>query len=372
MSYEFVCDKIEVRTSLNSNKEREYIIRGYASIPNAVDLYRYQINKDGSTTSFKSLFTENAVRSMAEQAKMKKVFVDTEHQTAALINIRSILNSMQGELSQRGVDITPATTQIIDLVRQTDIPFAKVVDLKIDDKGLFIDTRLNPFYRDLDPKYFDAVWNSIQHGFINGISINFTPKNVVEEFRNGEYVSVIDDVDLYGFSYVGNPALPENSIVQVAMRSMMEFRSTQKGENMTEIKQETNNEVEQLKKELESLKTKLVQEEQTKQEEKQKAIEAEKSAYKTQVEELQKTVETMKKDAVKREETSVKGVVAPDTAYRDSSTVKQSPAEFKDNLSKLNFGELVALQAEFNTLRAEDPAKIARLQRTSQDIIARI
>jgi len=366
MSYEFVCDKIEVRTSFNEQKEKEYIVRGYASIPNMVDLYKFSRNRDGSTASFRSLFTENAIRSMAEQAKMKKVFVDAEHQTAALINIRSLLNTLQHQLVNNGVDISPVATQITDLVKQTDITFAKVVDLKIDDKGLFIDTRLNPFYRDLDPKYFDAVWNSIQHGFINGISINFTPRNVIEEFRNGEYVTVIDDVDLYGFSFVGQPALPQNSIVEVAMRSMMEFRASQeqKGEKMTEEKQ-TNNEAEMLKKELESLKNKIAQDETKKQEEKQKQVEEEKNAYKVQMESMQKTIEDMKKQmTTPKESFAPKGIVSPESAVSTSSR-----EEFVANVNKLSLGEAIALQGEFATHNLYPHAKRARLRQNSQDLV---
>src|SRR3990167_11431698 len=105
----------------------------------------------------------------------------------------------------------------------------KVQNIQIDDKGLFVEVRGNPFYREMDEdhrKYFDSVWSSIESGFINGMSLNMKPTAMVQA---GEDLTQIDDVDIYGISLTGSPANPMTSITEFAMRSIN--RGEQKCQN---------------------------------------------------------------------------------------------------------------------------------------------
>jgi len=360
--YSFVTDRIEVRASNLTGSEPQYVVRGYASIPNKKDIYKYQKTPNG-IKSFKSLFTDNAIASMKKQAKAKKVFVDAEHKIATEINVRSILEEVS---KKTGTDITEETNQISDFLKFSQLPLARVEDIIVDDNGLFVDTRMNPSFKELEPKYFNAVWNSLQQGFLNGISINFSPTKVQEQFVDGEWVTVIDDLDLYGFSYTGQPALADNSILEVAMRSAMEVRQSMKGEKMTE--QQSEQKVQQA---VEQIPTVPVSEyEKLKQENealKQSQVNKEKESYQKQIEDLKKQLEEKQAVPVAQPEQRpiARGIVSSSRVEEDQSS--QRP--FVDSLKELSLGEKIHLQHEFNTNRYRDEATYKLLGRSPSDIV---
>jgi len=235
-NYNFHLNKLEVRSSLGDSPH--YYVTGYATIPNTPDLYKFQKTADGYK-SFKSIFTENALESIRRQAMAKKVFVDAEHEKAHNLAIRQSLQSIYNKASSTGIDISQEADVIMGRLNEKSIPFSKVNDVKIDDKGLIVETELNPSFKDIDDdhnKYFNAVWKSLENKFLNGLSINFKPTKIAKTtLPNGDSLDVIDDVDLYGISYTGQPALPENSIFEVAIRSLMETR----GEKEWQMKRTT-------------------------------------------------------------------------------------------------------------------------------------
>lgn len=356
-NYIFHLPKIETR-SQSDGKTNEYIVRGYASVPNKLDIYKVDYGINGPV-SFRSLFTENAVQSMEKQAKSKKIFVDVEHETGSLVNIKHILDNMEMDPEKK--------EEIMSYVKHSDLPFAKVFDLKIDDNGLFLDTRLNPHYKNVHGEYFDAIWKSMQDKFINGMSINFAPTKTEEKFLDGRWVDVIDDVELYGISYTGNPALPENNIVEVAMRSALDFK---KGERMEEKKEvvEPIVEVKEVvdKVELEKVKSELEQL-------KQNSIEKEKEEHQKSIESLQKELEEVKKsreELAKEVESSApaiaKGVVSQLKGRINDSNFA---GEFRDKLKDCTLAEGLALQDEFKTMQYEDPLTLQFLGRGKDDIV---
>src|SRR3990167_2933595 len=164
--YTFLLDRLEIRSPIEGAVQKR-IIRGYASVPNKKDIYKY--SKD-TLKSFKSLFTDNCIKSMEKQAKSKKVFVDAEHQFASSVNIRSILDAIQEVAIDKGLNIKAETDRILDYLKVSEFPLAKVTNINIDDKGLFLETELNPAYREVDllhRDYFDSVWGSLKSGFLN-------------------------------------------------------------------------------------------------------------------------------------------------------------------------------------------------------------
>lgn len=339
--FKFYTDKIEMRSITKDNKLQLHI-SGYAAIPNKKDIYKTEKTASGKIRAFKSLFTDNAIKSMEKQAKHKKIFVDISHETGANFNIKSAL---KGKIDSETFDY------ISDMLKYKEIPPAKLVDFKIDETGFFVDTVLNENLKIIDEPYYNAIKSTLEEGFLNGISINFTTTSVKEEFIDGEYVDVIDDVDLYGISYVDNPALPDNNIVEVAMRSMLECRA---GENMSD-KNETPK-ISGNKVDIEAEVDKRV-----KAELKNKEIESEREEQKKKIEEIEKKLEGKDKDdkppseadkikeLKKKENPKAKGLVKLQDAPAMSTDTDMN--KFKENLKEISSPHDDFMEAERKNLK---------------------
>lgn len=314
-TYNFVADKIEVRGSLLDTPNPTYIVKGYAQIPNKPDIYKYQKRPDGSYKTFKSMFTDNCIKSIKRQAKHKKVFVDSQHELSINANIKSILKDKLNPNDFGKVE---------SFLKAKTLPFSKLYDIDIDDNGLLVDTRPNPAFRNVDEahrQYFDSVWSSLENHYLTGISTNFANPKII---KNENGIDVIDDLDILGFSYVDGQALPENNIFEVAIRSMIE---TRQGENMAE------EEIKKKEEEIKQEKEKVEAEKKALDEEKAKIAkdkeDAEKSDLEKQKEEQKKTQEDLDKkmeDLKKREEALGKGQ-GTETGSKSSGQEGTPPAK---------------------------------------------
>lgn len=135
---------IEFRSSSTLTKDPEYVIKGYinANIP---DNYKTIKNTDGKIIDVKrSIFTDKALESMRKQAKTKKIYVDIEHKIGTKFNINHYLD-------QAGITDEQLRNAINSQLQISEIPLVKLNDLYKDDQGrLVADTRLNPYYRELN------------------------------------------------------------------------------------------------------------------------------------------------------------------------------------------------------------------------------
>jgi len=215
MKYSFYLPKIETR-SKEIDGIPSYIIKGYATTPNNV----YPYKTDGSRT-FKEYFSEKAIENIKRKIKNEKIFVDAEHITGTKNSSELILKQLE---EKAGKDFSEEINHIKTRLKYSDIPMFKVNDIQIDDKGLFVDIRGNPFYRNIDEEhknYFDSVWGSLESGFINGMSLNFKP---IETIQVNDELTQIDDIDIFGISLTGNASNDMASITEVAMRSIEHIR----------------------------------------------------------------------------------------------------------------------------------------------------
>lgn len=215
MKYSFFIPKIETR-SKEVDGVPNYVIKGYAATPDNI----YQYKTDG-TRSFKEYFSEKAIENIKRKIQNEKIFVDTEHITGTKNSSEFILKQLE---EKTGQNFSEEIDYIKTRLKYSDIPMFKVNDIQIDDKGLFVDVRGNPFYREIDEEhktYFDSVWGSLENGFINGMSLNFKPTKTIQ-INDG--LTQIDDIDIFGISLTGNASNDMASITEVAMRSIEHIR----------------------------------------------------------------------------------------------------------------------------------------------------
>ena len=233
MSYSFYLPKIETRSSLTDNV-RSYIIKGYAATAGYVYPYKKESMSTGQPIrSFKEFFTDSAIENIRRKAKSEKIFIDYGHQIASDVNIKQILKGIE---TRTGLNLSEEKDYILQSVNNSDIPMFKVEDVKIDEKGLFVEIKGNPFYRGLDEthrKYFDAIWGSLETGFINGMSLNFKPTDFKQ--INNELVQ-INDADVYGISLTAGPANDMANITEVAIRCVENVRGERKCQKKTRLK----------------------------------------------------------------------------------------------------------------------------------------
>ena len=217
--FSFHLSKIETRTK-EVNGVPNYIIKGYATLPNHV--YPYKTTPD---RTFREYFSTKALENLKRKIKSEKVFVDAEHINATRHSSEKILDNIK---NKTGINVDEEVNYIKNRLKYSELPMFKVEDIKVDDNGLFLEVKGNPFYRDQDEdhrNYFDAVWGSLEQGFINGMSLNFKPTETVQ-INDG--LTQIDDIELYGISLTGSPSNEMATITEVAMRSIEHIRGESK------------------------------------------------------------------------------------------------------------------------------------------------
>jgi hypothetical protein len=227
----FTFDRIETRTS-GGDKPRT-IIKGYATVADKPYIFGYRVdNKGNPTQSLKEMFTQNAIESMRRQVMAKKVFADIEHTFAGYVNVKNALHEIA---VKNGIKIDKESDEILRTFKKFEFPFAKPNLFDIDDKGLYVETETNPFFRDVDEahrKYYDAVDGMLKSGILDRISLNFKATKIIP----GE-VPKIDDVDVFGISYTGGAANDWLPPVEVAMRCIQEVEDDLKCQNNQPKKQ---------------------------------------------------------------------------------------------------------------------------------------
>ena len=260
---------LEIRASSSLSKTPEYVIKGIGAVPKNPEIYEHTKDKrTGKVMEVKrSLFTENAIKSMERQAKTRQIFVDAQHRTGISINLSRYLDKYNIPKDDK--------KRMLQEIDMTDLPLAKVNAVNIDEEGRLIwDLRLNPSYKEVNPKYFDAVWNSLQDGFINGLSPTFAVTDVVTK----DGIEWINDVELYGIEFT-NGTSPETNIFEVSIRAAKEFSQDMEERKMQEELERREKEVAERERVIKS-----------KEEETRKAEETARKA------ELQKEIEDAKKD----------------------------------------------------------------------------
>jgi len=330
MKFTLDAPKVEVRTSLSKDKKKSLHVKARALVPNVNEIFKSEINQDGKRKSFKSLFTSRCLDQIKSQAKSKPFFVDAMHQTAFATNTKRLLK-------EKGVP-DDDIEKVASYFKVGDIPLFRLNDMEFTDDAMVIDFNMNPVYRDLDDnhqKYYDAIEYSLQNGYLKGVSANFNVTDVEGEEDDMQ----INGVDLYGFSVMDATANPDTNIMEVAVRTMMEFR-TQEGGNMSE-------ENEKKMKDLEERANKAEDALKAKDEEVKKAEEAKKTEDETkQKEDWKKQQEDMQKqlDDKSKKLEELQKAQAGDEAKGTVAQGQDKYGDMKKNDQKASITETDALK----------------------------
>lgn len=305
-------------------KGDKLVLRGCAAVANKVHTHAFA--EDGSK-SYQSYFTDKAVRKMSEDMKYRPIFVDFLHSISTKINNDYI---MEGIL-EKYPELKQELANIKSNLQASDIPMFLFSNYELNNDKLEIEVESNPLYKDVDDDHsrvYNIITGSIQNGAINGFSVDFITKEVLNE--NG--VDKIDDLDLLGISLVNSPAMgASTSIAEVATRNIKriveirtgEQKMTENGENKPQVN-------------VEELVNKKVEEAL-----KQREIEAQKSRQESENLKLKEEVEQLKKERETSTSLGSKG-----TPKQES---KMSFDDFKARVDNLSESDQIRLYAEFVT-----------------------
>jgi hypothetical protein len=315
------------------SKFPKYVVRGYAVAPEIEHTHTFTKDRSGKILkTFKSLFTKNAVASMNRQLAHKNVFVDALHEVASGINSKHVLNKMKATLGDKLAD---EISSLESSLKMKELPLLKPTKFEVRDKGLYMEMETNPFFAEVDEsheKYYKAITGSLLNNMLNGMSVNFKTKEVVNE--NG--IDKIDDVELFGISLVPNAALgADSSITEVAMRSIQE---------VLETREETMEKQEQEVPKIDESQIQKMVEERLNEELKKREIENQKKEQATELEQMKQQVEQLQKEKEERSKVEIqpKGLVEKEPEPQS----QMSQQELNERITNLTPGEAIMLQAD--------------------------
>ena len=212
------------------------------------------------------------------------------------------------------------------------IPIAKIVDKKIDENGLWINTQLNKHKSN-----FKEVWGSIEDKFLTGFSIEFIPREISEVGDK----RILDKVDLTGFALTGRPACPGATFTDFCVKSKKLF--SKEGKKMAEeTKQEPDKEQEK------PSTAEPVETEATPEKTKEETVEKEAA------EEAKAEAEEEEKEETPKEEEAEEEVEEKAEAEEETAEAEESKSLTEDAVRKIIKEELKALQPQKKNLVERD------------------
>lgn len=99
---------------------------------------------------------------------------------------------------------------------QQRIPISKITSGKLDDKGLFIEGMFNT-----DHPEFKNIWNQVQNGFLDGLSIEYKAVDFGFKEVNGKKIRILNKVQLKGYGHTPRPANPYSTLTDFFVKSLV-------------------------------------------------------------------------------------------------------------------------------------------------------
>ena len=306
-------------------KGEKLVVRGTAAVANKLHAHAYTVDKK---KSFRSYFTDKALRKMESDLKYRPVFIDIQHNITTKLNNDLIIE----KILEQYPELKDELKTIQSNLTMSDVPMFILTNHQLNDDELIVEVESNPLYKEIDEnhaKMYNVVTESILNQAINGFSVDFVSKDVYNE--NG--VQKIDDLDLLGISLVNSPAMGSyTSIAEVATRSIQRIVETRTGEQkMTETGEKVVPQVN-----VEEVVAKKVEEAL-----KQRELEAQKSRQEAETAKLKEELEQLKREKEAQISSGSRGV--------PKTEPKMSFDEFKTRLNNLSESDQIRLYAEFVT-----------------------
>jgi len=103
-------------------------------------------------------------------------------------------------------------------INKTKTPIAKIVEHKLDDKGIWVKAILNQHH----PRY-NEIKNSIRDGFIDAFSIAYIPTVFYFKQKEEKRIRYLDNINLLNVAFTGIPVNDNASFTAVAVKSLQDM-----------------------------------------------------------------------------------------------------------------------------------------------------
>lgn len=95
------------------------------------------------------------------------------------------------------------------------VPVSKITSATLDNKGVLIEGMFNT-----DHPEFKMIWNQVQNGFYDGLSIEYRPEQFTFKDVNGKKIRVLNKIQLKGYGHTPRPANPYAKLVDFFVKSL--------------------------------------------------------------------------------------------------------------------------------------------------------
>ncbi len=291
-------DDFEIRSSMK-NTLKKYYAKGYASFKG--------LDTQGTSIS------PAAMKKIAKDLKSKDMKVGIQHDTELSNRILNRLATIKQELMSDN-----KSTKLIDeamlFANKRMLPLGKPREVTVDEDGVFVEVEINPYLRNLEPEYYDAIINMLEEQYLDGFSIEFDNASMHDEYDGqGRRFTIIDDLDTMGLELVSSASNPGARITEVFCRMAgVPDKKSNEEEKMTE---------EMVKKEdYDKLETKF-----TEMSEQLKKLTAEKETATASEETLKAEAEALKAEHADSEKSFKEKLDDFETLLRDKLSNQQLP-----------------------------------------------
>jgi len=98
---------------------------------------------------------------------------------------------------------------------QQRVPISRITSGRLDNKGLFIEGMFNEEHPE-----FKSVWNQVENGFLDGLSIEYKPMDFAYRNIGDKKVRVLNRVRLSGYDHTPRPANPYSKLTDFFVKSI--------------------------------------------------------------------------------------------------------------------------------------------------------
>jgi len=95
------------------------------------------------------------------------------------------------------------------------VPVSKITSATMDNKGVLIEGMFNT-----DHPEFKTIWNQVQNGFYDGLSIEYRPEQFTFKDVNGKKIRVLNKIQLKGYGHTPRPANPYAKLTDFFVKSL--------------------------------------------------------------------------------------------------------------------------------------------------------
>lgn len=158
---------------IETKGEKEFYISGYISTK--------------SLDKFNDTITDDCLNDMLVQVKSGSIKIDFEHET----------------IHNENLDLNPV---------------ARIVDAKLDTKGLWVKALLNSAHQ-----RFNEISQSIKKGFLDSFSIAFKPLETATKYIQGKAVRILNKLKLINVGITGTPVNDDCKLDTVLVKALNEM-----------------------------------------------------------------------------------------------------------------------------------------------------